>query len=87
MVNRNPAKSLKMGISIESLATVQMDQWNEADVPEELRNKAINTSLGRARNWVPAKGQELAAMFLAERLAKEKLGFYFDDGREVVAKE
>lgn len=87
MVDRNPGKSSQTWIPIHALATIQMDQWDEVDVPDDLIRQPINTHIGKARNWVPSKGQELAALFLAERFAKQELGFYFDDARRVAGTE
>lgn len=85
MVNRNPIGSATNTTPIMALATSQMDQWEERKVPIDLLKKPITTKLGKARNWVPAPGQILAAQFFLERLAKEDLGFRLDDGMVVTA--
>lgn len=83
MVDRNPTFSATIDIPLHALATVQMDQWNEADVPEKLKNKPISTKLGKGRNWIPKPGQELSMQFYLERLHKENLSFYLDDKMKV----
>lgn len=85
MVNRNPAGSASITTPIKSLATSQMDQWDERKVPIHVLKTPITTKLGKARNWVPQPGQTLAAQFFLERLAKEDLGFRLDDGMTVTA--
>ncbi len=59
MVDRNPSHSATIDIPVRALATVQMDQWDEKEVPAQLKEKPINTQLGKGRNWVPKAGQEL----------------------------
>ena len=83
MVDRNPAFSDTINVPLHALATVQMDQWNETDVPEKLKKKPISTKLGKGRNWVPKPGQELSMQFYLERLHKENLGFHLDDNMKV----
>ncbi|MEI6711381.1 MAG: hypothetical protein WCK88_04170 [bacterium] len=83
MVDRNPEKSSQLLVPVSALATVQMDQWNESDVPDDLKQQPITTKLGKARNWVLKGGQDPSVQFLLERLHKERLGFYFDDGMKV----
>lgn len=83
MVDRNPGKSSQLLVPVFALSTVQMDQWKESEVPDELKEQAITTKLGKARNWVPKPGQELPIMFFLERLHKEQLGFHLDDGMKV----
>jgi hypothetical protein len=68
---------------LHALATVQMNQWNETDVPEKLKKKPISTKLGKGRNWIPKPGQELSMQFYLERLHKENLGFHLDDNMQV----
>jgi orotate phosphoribosyltransferase len=84
MVNRNPVHALELDLPVYALATVQTEQWEETRVPPELKKKAISTSLGKGRNWIPKPGQELSMQFYLERLHKEELGFHLDDDKKVV---
>lgn len=83
MVDRNPAFSDTIDVPLHALATVQMDQWDETDVPEKLKKKPISTKLGKGRNWIPKPGQELSMQFYLERLHKENLDFHLDDNMQV----
>lgn len=87
MVNRNPEYSLWLDLPVYALATQETRQWDEKEVPPTLKQRAISTSLGKGRNWVPKPGQQLSMQFYLERLHKEELGFYFDDGKKVVQME
>lgn len=84
MVDRNPQKSDQLWVVVKSLAQLQIPQWNEKDVPEWLKARPITTKLGKARNWVPkSPGEVIAYRFFLERIAKQDLGFIFDDGMRV----
>jgi|GEM_PF-2650333 len=84
MVNRNPNKSTEIQVPVQSLAAVQMNQWDENIVPNWLKLEPITTQLGKARNWTPkSPGDTIALKFFMERIQKEQLGFIFDDGAEV----
>jgi hypothetical protein len=45
MANRNPELAKKLTIPFSALASVEIEQWKEADVPEELKKRAISTTL------------------------------------------
>lgn len=47
MVDRNPTFSATIDIPLHALATVQMDQWNETDVPEKLKKNPLAQNLER----------------------------------------
>ncbi|MFA6079895.1 MAG: phosphoribosyltransferase [Candidatus Gracilibacteria bacterium] len=87
MVDRNPEKSSQLGVPVSALATVQMDQWNESDVPDDLKQQSITTKLGKARNWILKDGNQPNGQFLLERLHKERFGFHLDDGMKVGGSE
>lgn len=88
MVDRNPEKSGTTGIPMFTLAATQMDQWDEKEVPAELKQQAITTKLGNARNWVPkadrAPGEPVLSFDMyRQRQHKENLDFHFDDNKKV----
>jgi hypothetical protein len=45
MANRNPALAETLSIPFSALASVEIEQWAEADVPEKLKKRAISTTL------------------------------------------
>lgn len=87
MANRNPALAQRLQLPFSALASVEIEQWKETDVPAWLKERPITTQLWNGRDWI-AKGDETDVTIPASRLMarkeKEDLGFHFDDGKEVV---
>ena len=87
MVNRNPEASANINIPLSALAIVQINQWDENEVPDWLKARDASTKLGKWKNWKEKPGETMSELFFRERMAKEKLGFHFDDGMRVVEEE
>lgn len=82
MVDRNPEQSAGItDLQFIALASIQMEQWHESEVPEWLKKRAISTKLGNGRRWV---GENLNTFEMnKQRFHKEELGFHFDDGKRL----
>ncbi len=82
MVDRNPRESAGItDLQFMALASIQMQQWDESEVPDWLKARAISTKLGNGRRWV---GEGMSEDMYLQRLHKESLGFRFDDEKKVV---
>jgi orotate phosphoribosyltransferase len=58
MVNRNPdqVNSEMMGAPFFALDILKAEAFDEADMPEELKNRPINTKVGHGKKYLEAKG-------------------------------
>lgn len=57
MVNRNPAiRDEDVGAHMFSLATLPADAWEEEEMPEWLKARPINTSVGHGKKYLQDKG-------------------------------
>ncbi len=54
MVNRNPdiVNSAFIGAPFDSLSVLKAEAWDEADLPEHIKSRPINTSVGHGKKYV-----------------------------------
>jgi hypothetical protein len=57
MVNRDPSITDKqIGAPFTALATFPAEAWEEADLPERIKSRPVNTSVGHGKKYLQQKG-------------------------------
>ncbi len=58
MVNRNPEEvtSETIGAPFDSLGVLKAQAWDEADLPEHIKARPINTNIGHGKKYMQEKG-------------------------------
>lgn len=57
MVNRDPehVTTETIGVPFDSLGVLKAEAWDEADLPERIKERPINTNVGHGRKYLDAK--------------------------------
>lgn len=60
MVNRNPAEvtAETIGAPFSALGELKADAWDERELPEHIRKRPVNTSVGHGRKYLEERGGE-----------------------------
>ncbi len=57
MVNRDPSiTDQQIGAPFTALATFPAEAWEEADLPERIKSRPVNTSVGHGKKYMQQKG-------------------------------